>query len=165
VHWRSGDSAARQSRATVLARPHIQLRDRTITLGPAEMYIVPKGVEHRPVALEEVHAPDRADGTPNTGQADGGAAKNRIAHLHDLDVLLLHQQAPLGEVGGVNRDFLTPFFIKRHSTAGLASCQAYRSSVWNRSIVGPFIGPRRYISECFGVSGGRRPRGMIGSGR
>ena len=34
---------------------NIQLRDRTISLGPGEMYIVPKGVEHRPVAKEEVH--------------------------------------------------------------------------------------------------------------
>src|SRR5215470_4300548 len=28
----------------------IELRDRTVTLGPGELYIVPKGVEHRPVA-------------------------------------------------------------------------------------------------------------------
>ena len=33
----------------------IELRDKTITLDPGEMYIVPKGVEHRPVAREEVH--------------------------------------------------------------------------------------------------------------
>src|ERR1700752_4243004 len=26
----------------------IRLRDRTITLGPGQMYVVPKGVEHRP---------------------------------------------------------------------------------------------------------------------
>ena len=40
----------------------IQLRDRTITLGPGQMYVVPKGVEHRPVAREEVaSAVDRAD--------------------------------------------------------------------------------------------------------
>jgi mannose-6-phosphate isomerase-like protein (cupin superfamily) len=28
----------------------IELRDRTITLGPGELYVVPRGVEHRPVA-------------------------------------------------------------------------------------------------------------------
>ena len=33
----------------------IQLRDRTVSLGPGEMFIVPSGVEHRPVAQEEVH--------------------------------------------------------------------------------------------------------------
>ena len=40
----------------------IELRDRTVTLNPGEMFIVPKGVEHRPVADEEVHILfDRAD--------------------------------------------------------------------------------------------------------
>jgi mannose-6-phosphate isomerase-like protein (cupin superfamily) len=33
----------------------LELRDGTVTLGPGEMYIVPRGVEHRPVAREEVH--------------------------------------------------------------------------------------------------------------
>lgn len=33
----------------------IQLRDREITLDPGEFFIVPKGVEHRPVASQEVH--------------------------------------------------------------------------------------------------------------
>jgi mannose-6-phosphate isomerase-like protein (cupin superfamily) len=28
----------------------IQLRDRDVQLGPGEMFVVPKGVEHRPVA-------------------------------------------------------------------------------------------------------------------
>jgi mannose-6-phosphate isomerase-like protein (cupin superfamily) len=29
----------------------IELRDRTVTLGPGELFVVPRGVEHRPVAL------------------------------------------------------------------------------------------------------------------
>ena len=33
----------------------LELREGTVTLGPGEMYIVPRGVEHRPVAREEVH--------------------------------------------------------------------------------------------------------------
>jgi mannose-6-phosphate isomerase-like protein (cupin superfamily) len=33
----------------------IQLRDGEIVLGPGEMVVIPKGVEHRPVAEEEVH--------------------------------------------------------------------------------------------------------------
>jgi mannose-6-phosphate isomerase-like protein (cupin superfamily) len=33
----------------------IQHRDRTVSLGPGQMYIVPRGVEHRPVANDEVH--------------------------------------------------------------------------------------------------------------
>jgi len=46
----------------------IQLRDRTVTLGPGQMYVVPKGVEHRPVAKDEVHLLlIEPTGTPNTG--------------------------------------------------------------------------------------------------
>jgi mannose-6-phosphate isomerase-like protein (cupin superfamily) len=33
----------------------IELRDGTVTLGPGELVVIPKGVEHRPVAREEVH--------------------------------------------------------------------------------------------------------------
>ena len=33
----------------------IELRDGQVTLGPGEMVVIPKGVEHRPVAKEEVH--------------------------------------------------------------------------------------------------------------
>ncbi|TNE50655.1 MAG: cupin domain-containing protein [Deltaproteobacteria bacterium] len=34
---------------------HIQFRDREVTLQEGEFLIVPKGVEHKPVAPEEVH--------------------------------------------------------------------------------------------------------------
>ena len=34
----------------------IQLRDGDVSLGEGEFFIVPAGVEHRPVAQEEVHA-------------------------------------------------------------------------------------------------------------
>jgi len=33
----------------------LEFRDGAVTLGPGEMYIVPKGVEHRPVAANEAH--------------------------------------------------------------------------------------------------------------
>jgi len=33
----------------------IELRDGTVSLSPGELFIVPKGAEHRPVAKEEVH--------------------------------------------------------------------------------------------------------------
>src|SRR5687767_13358981 len=33
----------------------IELRDGAVTLGPGELVVIPKGVEHRPVAPEEVH--------------------------------------------------------------------------------------------------------------
>jgi mannose-6-phosphate isomerase-like protein (cupin superfamily) len=57
----------------------IQLRDRTVTLGPGQMYVVPKGVEHRPVAHEEVHLLlIEPTGTPNTGDP-ATAAPRRTA--------------------------------------------------------------------------------------
>ena len=46
----------------------IQLRDGDVELGPGELFVVPKGVEHRPVAEEEVHIMlIEPKGTPNTG--------------------------------------------------------------------------------------------------
>jgi mannose-6-phosphate isomerase-like protein (cupin superfamily) len=33
----------------------IELRDGEVRLAPGEFFIVPRGVEHRPVAIEEVH--------------------------------------------------------------------------------------------------------------
>jgi mannose-6-phosphate isomerase-like protein (cupin superfamily) len=36
-------------------RLRLELRDRVVELGPGELAVVPRGVEHRPVAAEEVH--------------------------------------------------------------------------------------------------------------
>jgi mannose-6-phosphate isomerase-like protein (cupin superfamily) len=46
----------------------IQLRDRDVVLGPGELYVVPRGVEHCPRADEETHVLliEPRD-TPNTG--------------------------------------------------------------------------------------------------
>jgi mannose-6-phosphate isomerase-like protein (cupin superfamily) len=45
----------------------IELRDRSVTLHHGEVFVVPKGVEHRPVARGEVHIPlIEPTGTPNT---------------------------------------------------------------------------------------------------
>jgi mannose-6-phosphate isomerase-like protein (cupin superfamily) len=35
-------------------RLRLELRDRVVELGPGELFVVPRGVEHRPVADEEV---------------------------------------------------------------------------------------------------------------
>ena len=57
----------------------IQMRDRIVTLGPGEMFIVPKGVEHCPRAREEVHLLlIEPSGTPNTGDA-ATAAPRKLA--------------------------------------------------------------------------------------
>ncbi|TNC52598.1 cupin domain-containing protein [Mumia zhuanghuii] len=50
----------------------IQLRDGDVTLGPGDVYVVPKGVEHCPVAAAEVEAVlIEPTGTVNTGDAGG----------------------------------------------------------------------------------------------
>lgn len=57
----------------------IKLRDEDVRLGPGEMYIVPKGVEHCPVAEEEVHLLlIEPEGTPNTGDERTAATKVEI---------------------------------------------------------------------------------------
>jgi mannose-6-phosphate isomerase-like protein (cupin superfamily) len=60
-------------------RLEIQLRDRTVTLGPGELYVVQKGVEHRPIAREETHLLlIEPTGTPNTGNAQTAAPRREI---------------------------------------------------------------------------------------
>ena len=57
----------------------IELRDRSISLGPGELFVVPKGVEHRPVAREEVHLLlIEPSGTPNTGDPATAAPRRVI---------------------------------------------------------------------------------------
>ncbi|MBG1232734.1 cupin domain-containing protein [Aestuariivirga litoralis] len=57
----------------------IKLRDGDVELGPGEIYIVPKGVEHCPVAEEEVHLLlVEPAGTPNTGDMATAAKKEYL---------------------------------------------------------------------------------------
>ena len=57
----------------------IELRDRNVALGPGELFVVPKGVEHRPVANEEVHMLlIERSGTPNTGDAATAAPRRFV---------------------------------------------------------------------------------------
>ena len=50
----------------------IQLRDGDVELGPGELYIVPRGVEHCPRAEKETHILlIEPRGTVNTGDAGG----------------------------------------------------------------------------------------------
>ena len=57
----------------------IQLRDGAVQLGPGEVFVVPKGVEHRPVAEDEAHVLliEPRD-TPNTGDVATAAARRVI---------------------------------------------------------------------------------------
>lgn len=50
----------------------VQLRDRDVPLGPGELFVVPRGVEHCPRADEEAHVLlIEPRGTANTGDAGG----------------------------------------------------------------------------------------------
>ena len=50
----------------------IRFRDREVTLGPGELVVVPKGIEHLPVAEEECEVLlIEPAGTANTGDAGG----------------------------------------------------------------------------------------------
>jgi len=50
----------------------IHLRDRDVELDPGELFVVPRGVEHCPEAIEEARVLlIEPDGTPNTGDAGG----------------------------------------------------------------------------------------------
>ncbi len=50
----------------------IHMRHETVVLGPGELFVVPRGVEHCPVADVETHALlIEPDGVVNTGDAGG----------------------------------------------------------------------------------------------
>jgi mannose-6-phosphate isomerase-like protein (cupin superfamily) len=53
----------------------MQLRDRDIVLGPGDLYVVPRGVEHCPRGDPEAHVLlIEPRGTPNVGDADAEPA-------------------------------------------------------------------------------------------
>ncbi len=57
----------------------IKLRDGDAHLGPGDLYVVPRGVEHCPVAEEEVHLLlIEPVGTPNTGDESTAVHKEVI---------------------------------------------------------------------------------------
>ncbi len=57
----------------------IQMRDGDVTLGPGEVFVVPRGVEHRPVAEAETRLLlIEPTGTPNTGDPHTAAARRVI---------------------------------------------------------------------------------------
>lgn len=57
----------------------IKLRDKNIKLGKGEMFVVPKGVEHCPVAKEEAELLlIEPCGTPNTGEESTATIKEPL---------------------------------------------------------------------------------------
>jgi mannose-6-phosphate isomerase-like protein (cupin superfamily) len=60
----------------------IQMRDGNVTLGPGQLFVVPRGVEHCPITDGEVHAIlIEPTGVVNTGDAGGSLT---VAHDDDL---------------------------------------------------------------------------------
>jgi mannose-6-phosphate isomerase-like protein (cupin superfamily) len=54
----------------------IQMRDGNVELEPGEIFVVPRGVEHCPLAEEETHILlIEPEGTPNTGNTATAAAR------------------------------------------------------------------------------------------
>ena len=54
----------------------IDLPDRTVRLGPGELFVVPKGVQHRPRAKDEAHVLlIEPTGTPNSGDPKTAAPR------------------------------------------------------------------------------------------
>ncbi|MEN8247631.1 MAG: cupin domain-containing protein [Bacteroidota bacterium] len=58
------------------------LDDKTITLNPGEFLIIPKGVNHKPIAIEEVHIMlFEPASTLNTGNIENTLTKKDLKHL------------------------------------------------------------------------------------
>jgi len=63
-------------------RFRMEFRDRTVDLGPGEMIVVPRGVEHRPVADHEVEVVlFEPAGTLNTGNVIGERTVHEPARI------------------------------------------------------------------------------------
>ena len=57
----------------------IELRGGPVKLVPGDLFVVPRGIDHRPVADEEVHLLlIEPTGTPNTGDAATAAPRRAI---------------------------------------------------------------------------------------
>ena len=57
----------------------IRMHEGDVTLGPGEVFVVPKGVQHCPIAEEEAHILlIEPTGTPNTGSAATAAPRRVI---------------------------------------------------------------------------------------
>lgn len=60
-------------------RLRIKMRDGDVVLGPGQLYVIPRGVEHCPIAEEETHILlIEPAGTPNTGDPATAVDKPRI---------------------------------------------------------------------------------------
>jgi len=66
----------------VKGKLRIEFRDKTVDIMPGEMIIVPKGVEHKPVAEEEVHVMLFEPATTlNTGNIENERTRKELEQL------------------------------------------------------------------------------------
>jgi mannose-6-phosphate isomerase-like protein (cupin superfamily) len=66
----------------VEGRLRMEFRDRAVELGPGEMIVVPRGVEHRPVAEVETQILlFEPAGTLNTGNVENERTKRDLPHV------------------------------------------------------------------------------------
>ncbi len=60
----------------------IELRDGAVTLGPGELVVIPKGVEHRPLAREEVQLMlIESKATRHTGDVESEMTVRELARI------------------------------------------------------------------------------------
>lgn len=58
----------------------IRLRDREVVVGPGELFVVPRGIEHQPFPEEETHLLlIEPSGTPNTGDPETAVPRRAIS--------------------------------------------------------------------------------------
>lgn len=66
----------------VKGRFNMELRDMTVTINEGEFFIVPRGVEHRPVAVEEVHILlFEPASTVNTGEVENELTRTKLERI------------------------------------------------------------------------------------
>ena len=57
----------------------IRLKEGDVVLGPGELFVIPKGVEHQPVCAEEAHILlIEKSGTPNSGNPETAAPRQFV---------------------------------------------------------------------------------------
>ncbi len=60
----------------------IELRDGAVSLGPGELVVIPRGVEHRPVARDEVHLMlIEPKATRHTGNVETDRTVHQLARI------------------------------------------------------------------------------------
>ena len=66
----------------VKGKLRMEFRDRIVEIEPGEMIVVPKGVEHKPVAVEEVHVMlFEPASTLNTGNIENERTRKELEKL------------------------------------------------------------------------------------